>query len=46
MSREEVINTVYGEMLDMISCFAIYKGSARVKKSKKKMSFEEAIMLR
>lgn len=46
MTEQEVLNTRYGEMLDMISCFAIYKGSARLKKQKKKMTFEDAIELR
>lgn len=46
MTEQEVLNTRYGAMLDMINCFAIYKGTARLAKKKKKMSFEEAIELR
>ena len=42
--REEVLVTRYGEMLDMINCFAIYKGTARPKK--KKFTFAEAMELR
>lgn len=37
--------TRYGEMLDMIACFAIYKG-AKPKKKKRKMTFDEAMMMR
>lgn len=37
--------TRYGEMSDMISCFAIYHG-AEQKKKKKHFSFDEAIALR
>lgn len=43
MTSQEVLNTRYGEMLDMINCFAIYKGGA--KPAKKKLTFEEAIEL-
>lgn len=38
--------TRYGEMLDMISCFAIYNGQAKEKRKKKVFSFDEAIALR
>lgn len=40
MSREEVLSTRWGEMLDLISCHAIYNG-AKPKKKKKHKSFEE-----
>lgn len=46
MTSEEVLQTRYGEMLDMLACFAIYKGSAKLKKKPKKMSFEDALELR
>ena len=39
------MSTRFGEMSDMISCFAIYNG-AEPKKEKKKLSFEEAMQLR
>jgi hypothetical protein len=32
MSREETINTDYGEMVDMINCLQIYEGNAVQKK--------------
>lgn len=44
MSRQEIMHTRYGEMLDMISCLAIYNGTAREKA--KKMSMEEILKLR
>ena len=37
--------TRYGEMIDMISCLAVYNGSAKLKKKKTKrdIPFEEII---
>lgn len=46
MDKREILATPYGEMLDMISCLSVYQGSVRVKKKKKKMSFEEVMALR
>lgn len=37
--------TRYGEMCDMVSAFAIYKG-AEPKRKRKTLSFEEALSLR
>lgn len=45
MSRQEIMVTRYGEMGDMISCFAIFRG-AKQKKKKRTLSFEEALKLR
>lgn len=45
MSKQEILVTRYGEMSDMISCFAIYKG-AEPKKKRKVYSFDEALSLR
>lgn len=45
MEKREIMATRYGEMLDMISCFAIYNG-AEPKKQKRKLSYEEAMALR
>lgn len=45
MSRREIMATRYGEMLDMVSCFAIYNG-AEAKKKKRKLSFDEVLALR
>lgn len=44
MTKQEIMVTRYGEMSDMISCYAIFNG-AEAKKTKK-MSFEEAMKLR
>lgn len=46
MSRQEVISTRYGEMLDMISCLSIYNGGAQPKKRAKKWDYDDAINLR
>lgn len=45
MSKQEIMATRYGEMADMISCYAIFNG-AKPKKKARKMSFDEAIALR
>lgn len=45
MSKQEIMLTRYGEMSDMISCFAIYHG-ADPKRKKKTFSFDEALALR
>lgn len=44
MSRKEIMVTRYGEMADMISCYAIFNGADP--KQKKKMTFDEAMSLR
>lgn len=45
MTKQEIMCTRYGEMLDMISCFSIQNG-AKPKRKKKTYHFEEAMMLR
>lgn len=45
MSKQEVLSTPLGEMLDMISCLAIYSGGAK-EKTKADFSFEQAMALR
>lgn len=45
MTKQEIMSTRYGEMSDMISCFAIFNG-AEAKSKKRKMDFDEAIKLR
>lgn len=45
MSKQEIMVTRYGEMGDMISCYAIFNG-AEPKKKKYAMTFDEALMLR
>lgn len=44
MTREETMNTLYGEFLDLINCMDIYNGKKQPKK--KKYSFEEIMELR
>lgn len=46
MDKQEVMNTRYGEMMDMISCFSIYRGAAKQARRKKKLTYEEIIKLR
>lgn len=43
MGKEEILVTPIGEMLDMISCLAIYEGSAKQKPPK--LSMEEILKL-
>lgn len=38
--------TPVGEMMDMISCLAVYSGSAEEKEPKKKWTFDEVMALR
>lgn len=45
MKRQEVMNTRFGEMLDLISCLAIYEGRAEQAKKKKKLTFDEIMQL-
>lgn len=44
MTKQEIMVTRYGEMGDMISCYAIFNGAEP--KKKRKMTFDEALMLR
>ena len=46
MSEQEVMSMRYGSMLDMISCFSIYRGSAKQVTKKKKLTYEEIIRLK
>ena len=44
MSKQEILVTPYGEMLDMLACSAIDSGNAEPKKQKMRM--EDILMLR
>lgn len=44
MSKEETLNTTFGEMWDLIACMEIYEG--RVNLKKKPMTYDDAINLR
>lgn len=46
MTRQEILVTKVGEMLDMIACLAIFNGSAKPKKKRKKMSYLEIMQLK
>ena len=41
MTRQEIMVTKVGELKDMISCLAIYNGSAKPKRKQKNLSFVE-----
>lgn len=43
MSKQEIMATRYGEMGDMISCYAIFNGADP---AKPKLDFDEALKLR
>lgn len=45
MEKREILITRYGEMLDMITCFAIYNGSVKEKPHKKKWKYEDVIAM-
>ena len=44
MTKQEIMVTRYGEMSDMISCYAIFNGADP--KKTRKMSFDDAMQLR
>ena len=44
MSREEILCTRFGEMIDMISCYAVFKGFA--KETHRITDFDEAMQVR
>lgn len=46
MTRNETLNTVYGEFMDLLACDAISKGQAKPKRPKKKMTLDELVALR
>lgn len=45
MTKQETLATRYGEMVDMISCFSIYRG-AKPKRNHKITDFDEVMKLR
>lgn len=40
------MNTRFGEMMDLISCLAIYQGRAEEAKKKKNLTFEEVLEMK
>lgn len=45
MTRQEILVTRYGEFRDLISCYAVHEGNARIV-AKKTWTFDEVIKLR
>ena len=43
MTRQEIMATRYGEMVDLILCLAIYNGQVKEKPYRKHYKFEEII---
>lgn len=43
MTRREILSTTYGEMLDMISCLAIYNGAEPAEKASSVSTVEETL---
>lgn len=46
MSKQEILHTKYSEMLDMVSCLAIYNGADPKKKNRVLTDFDAAMSLR
>lgn len=46
MSREETLNTIYGEMCDQVSLLSVYNRTAELIDEPKKLTFEEIMELR
>ena len=46
MQKQEILNTRYSEMLDMVSCLAIYNGADPKKKNSVITDFDAAMQLR
>ncbi len=47
MSRDDILDTRYGQMIDLINCHAIFSGTANpVNKGKKKLGVMEALAYR
>lgn len=43
MEKREILTTRYGEMLDLISCFAIYNGNAEPGTKSRNLNIDEAL---
>ena len=46
MGKQEILNTRYNEMLDMVSCLAIYNGAEPKKKNKVLTDYDAVMSLR
>lgn len=45
MSKEEILCTPIGEMIDMLSCLSIYEGGAKEKQPKRKIKMDDFLKL-
>ena len=45
MGRQDVINYRFGEFQDLMSCLAIYNGTAEQETTKKPQTFDEIMMM-
>lgn len=45
LSRQEILNCPYGEMMDMISCLSVYNGNAEVVEKKKPKTFDDVMSM-
>lgn len=46
MSKQEILYTPIGEMLDMLACFSITEGGAKQKVPKRKLTMQEFMNLK
>jgi len=46
MTQQETLSTTYGVFMDLLACDAVSKGQAKLKKGKKKISFDEFLAMR
>jgi len=45
MNRQEVLNSPYGEFMDLISCLSVYNGNAEVVEKKKAKTFDDVMSM-
>jgi len=46
MTQQETLSTTYGVFMDLLACDAVSKGQAKLKRRKKKISFDEFLAMR
>ena len=46
MQKQEILNTRYGELIDMVSCLAIYNGADPKRRNKVLTDFDAVMALR
>lgn len=45
MSRQETLDTLYGEFMDFLACDSIITGHAKQKKTKRKISIDDLMLI-